>query len=247
MVGLLNSESSLVTFSVVSHGQGSLIEKLFRDMRNWVGVKFEIILTQNIPEDNSYLERFRDLEIFLIENDTPKGFGANHNAAFAKAKGNFFVVLNPDIRASKLDLDPLVTAAKSEGVGACAPAVLSAEGKIEDSARRYPTILRFFTRTFLRLRTVDYEFNSKFVRVDWLAGMFVLFRCEIFKSIGGFDERYYMYLEDADICRRISHRGLDIVVVTDCRVIHDARRASRRNLQHIIWHYRSAFRFLFGY
>ena len=243
----LSSESSFVTFSVVSHGQGNLIHSLLQDMRNWVGVKFEIILTQNISEDNAYLEGFRDLDIFLIINDVPKGFGANHNAAFAKAKGDFFVVLNPDIRASKLDLDPLVTAAKSQGIGACAPVVMSVEGKIEDSARRYPTLLRFFKRTFLKKRSVDYEFTSKLVKVDWIAGMFMVFRREVFKSIGGFDERYYMYLEDADICRRINRCGLDVVVINESSVIHDARRASRRNLQHILWHYRSAFRFLFGF
>lgn len=247
MSDTLNSKSPTVTLSIVSHGQSGLILQLLQDIRNWSGAKFQIIVTHNIPEDSSYLSFFGDLGIYLIINDVPKGFGANHNAAFAKAKGDFFIVLNPDIRANNLDLSPLVEALKSQGIGACAPVVFSAEGKVEDSARRYPTLLRFFKRAFFGMRAADYVFSSKLTRVDWLAGMFVAFRSEVFKSVGCFDERYYMYLEDADLCRRIAQHGLDIVVVQECSVIHNARRASRTNLRHIRWHYRSAFRFLFGF
>ena len=76
--------------------------------------------------------------------------------------------------------------------------------------------------------------------------MFVLFRKEAWESVKGFDERYFMYFEDVDICRRLRRCGWEVKY--DCRVTvqHDAQRASLRNLQHLRWHMRSALRYFTG-
>ncbi len=235
----------LVSLSVVSHGQGRLVESLLRDMRGWTGAQIQIIVTLNIPEDKSFLEPFGDLDITVISNVLPKGFGANHNGAFARAKGGTFIIVNPDIRASELNLGPLLETAASPNVGACAPLVLSVEGNIEDSARRFPTFARLATRVILKKRSVDFDVSARPTAVDWVAGMFVVFRSDVFASIGGFDVRYFMYMEDADICRRLQHRNLRVIVDPRCKVVHEARRASRRDPQHLRWHIRSALRFLF--
>jgi N-acetylglucosaminyl-diphospho-decaprenol L-rhamnosyltransferase len=235
----------VVSLSVVSHGQGHLVEALLKDVRRWTGTRIQIIVTLNIFEDQKFLQSFSDLDIFVISNATPKGFGANHNAAFAQASGEIFVVINPDIRAHELDLGPLVETAASSSVGACAPLVLSVDGKPEDSARRFPTITRLAKRIIFKKRSADFEVSSHPTVVDWVAGMFVVFRSEVFKRVGGFDERYFMYMEDVDICRRLKRHELSVVVDPRCKVIHDARRASRRDPQHLRWHIRSAIRYLF--
>lgn len=241
------SNSPLISLSVVSHGQGSLVQALLRDVQTWPGVRLEVIVTLNIPEDDSFLRYFGDLDLKVIRNARPKGFGANHNGAFARATGDFFIVANPDIRAPHLDLSALIDTARAAGVGACAPLVMSIDGKVEDSARRFPTFGRLAKRAILKIRKADFEAATQPVVVDWVAGMFIVFGREAFQRVGGFDERYFMYMEDADICRRLSRLRLAVIVDPRCKVIHEARRASRRNLQHLRWHLRSAVRFLFHF
>lgn len=242
------SPSPQVTLSIVSHGQGAIIRHLLEDCRSFTGANFEILLTLNIREDRDFYADFTDLSIRVIENEQPKGFGANHNAAFRMSRGEVFMVVNPDIRAPGLDLSHLTSLAEMPGVGACAPRVCGVDGSVEDSARRFPTISRLFARVLFHRRTVDYELSGKTpVAVDWVAGMFVAFNRKAFQQVGGFDDRrFFMYLEDADICRRIGIQGIQVLVNPNVQVIHMAQRASRRNLQHMRWHVVSMMRYLTG-
>ncbi len=86
-------------------------------------------------------------------------------------------------------------------------------------------------------------------RVDWLAGMFVCFDRAAFAQVGGFDEGFFMYLEDADIGRKLARAGYGSYVCTEQFVVHDAQRASKRSLTHLKWHLGSAFRYFgkYGY
>jgi N-acetylglucosaminyl-diphospho-decaprenol L-rhamnosyltransferase len=232
-----------VTFSIVSHGQGDLIRKLLNDIKQCSEVSYEIIVTLNIVEDETFLEEFKDLNILIIRNFFRKGFGENHNFAFRKSKGIYFAVVNPDIRANPLCLRPLLDVMTDRAVGACAPAVYSPEGELEDSSRRFPTFKIFLLRK-LGLHKFDYSIEKAPINVDWVAGMFILFRGEAFAQVDGFDINYFMYLEDADICRRLQRKGFGIVLQPAVSVTHDARRASRKSFQHFAWHLRSALRYL---
>lgn len=236
-----------LSLSIISHGQGHLIKNLLADCRTFSGPSFEILLTLNIPEDKAFIADFRDLPITLIENHHPKGFGDNHNTAFISSHGDIFVVVNPDIRAPRLDLTNLVTLSEQPKVGACAPRVLNTMGTLEDSARRFPTVFRLLNRVLLNRRQADYDLTgSNPITVDWVAGMFVLFPRVAFEAVGGFDTRYFMYMEDADICRRLHRLGYEIWVDCSTSVVHDAQRDSHRSLRHLSWHLRSAIRFLTG-
>lgn len=227
-----------------------MIRHLLSDIQRGVDCSFEIVLTLNVPEDESFLDNFKSLPIRMIRNASPKGFGANHNAAFSASLGRNFVVVNPDIRAKVLSFSPLLRVIDLPRVGACGPVVVSASGTVEDSARRFPSVWRLTKRVIGRLRhkerTPDYTWHNIPLSVDWLAGMFVLFRRDAFAEVGGFDERFFMYLEDADICWRLRVKGWEVRLCPEATVIHDAQRASHRSLQHMTWHLRSAFRYLTG-
>lgn len=238
--------SPLVSLSIVSHGQGILIRDLLSDLCNLSGIPFEIILTLNIPEDEEFLAPFGTLPLRLIRNRVIQGFGANHNAAFAIARGSVFVIVNPDIRASDLTLQPLLDVLDRPNVGACAPVVLSPSGTAEDSVRRFPTLARLSYRLLSRRRRPDYRWGAEPIAVDWTAGMFVAYRSQAFREVDGFDERFFMYLEDADICRRLRAAGWATMLQPACRVVHAAQRESHRSLQHLAWHARSALRYFFG-
>lgn len=235
-----------ITLSIVSHGQATLIRHLLTDLAELSQRNFEVLITVNMPEDESLYQSY-PFPINIIRNKTPKGFGANHNAAFHQSTGNWFFVVNPDIRIRSLDFDELLSTFDNQTVAAVAPLVFSNNGKIEDSARRFPTLIRFAKRIIFRNRTADYEVDKCPYPVDWVAGMFVVFRREAYQKIGGFDDRrFYMYLEDVDICHRLAREEWKVFVNPNVQVIHMAQRASRRNLKHMQWHITSAFRYLTG-
>lgn len=240
------THSAQITLSIVSHGQSSLIRSLLTDLAKQAFDNFEVLITINLPEDESPYQG-HSFPVRIIRNGTPKGFGANHNAAFINSSAQWFAVVNPDIRINFLDLQILLSPFQNQAVAAVAPVVLSSDGKLEDSARRFPTLTRFAKRTLLRQRNADYEVAETPYAVDWVAGMFVVFRREAYQEVGGFDDRrFFMYLEDADICRRLGKIGLQVIVNPNSKVIHMAQRASRRNLKHMRWHAVSAFRYLTG-
>ena len=82
------------------------------------------------------------------------------------------------------------------------------------------------------------------VQVDWVAGMFMLFRSEVFRSIGGFDEAYFLYYEDVDLCRRLHAAGKSVIYNPRVEVVHDARRGSRREFGLMRHHLASMLRYL---
>ena len=110
------------SLSVVSHGQAALVAELLRDVQAHVSGPIEVILTLNIPEALPFSAGDFNFPVRLITNEKPKGFGANHNQAFSASSGEYFVVLNPDIR---LRADPLPALMEVLGgdIGVAAPAL----------------------------------------------------------------------------------------------------------------------------
>lgn len=236
------------SISIVSHNSGKHLVKLFMDLSERFPPQAEVILTINTPEDEFYLNSAVGFPLKIIRNLNPLGFGANHNQAFSFSSGHRFLVVNPDIR---IHGDPWGELDKvfdlNFDVGACVPRVISPTGAIEDSVRHFPTIGKLLKRVVLGIRHPDYISinNLTPIVVDWAGGMFVMFDSASFRSVGGFDTSYFMYLEDADICRRLGVIGKKILWVPSCNVVHDAQRASRKNWQHLCWHARSMVRFIF--
>lgn len=234
------------SLSVVSHGQDHLVRSLLADLALLRPLDFEVLVTVNLANDASEYPS-GPYPVHVTRNAKPLGFGANHNSAFTRANGEFFVVVNPDIRTPGLELALLARCFDDPSMGACAPVVLNSRGEVEDSARRFPTVLGLARRVMLNDRRPDYERTDHPFSVDWLAGMFIVFRRAAFAQAGGFDaRRYFMYYEDVDLCRRLQRLGWSVRVQPATHVIHDAQRASHRNLQHLRWHLTSAVRYLTG-
>lgn len=233
-----------LSLSVVSHGHGEMIAQLFADLEQLdQDVRFEVILTVNSPEPTDYFGN-RGFPLKVIANDSPRGFGANHNAAFRASKGRYFAVVNPDIRLPPLQLQSLCGLLREDkSIGAVGPAVRSSQGVVQDNARRFPNVSRLLRRAISGSRVPDYPVTGGPIIVDWLAGMFVIFRRDAFSQVGGFDERYFMYFEDVDICSRLWSNGWSVVFQPDSSVIHDAQRASHRQFRHLYWHLASAVRY----
>lgn len=233
-----------LTVSIVSHGHHRFVEALLQDLNQVTQVDFEVIITVNVP-DTPVTESGWRFPLQIVHNSRPLGFGANHNAAFARAAGTHFLVLNPDIRLQPEAIALLLGALEDPTVGLCAPVVLNAQGQTEDSVRRFPTAWRLVKRMLTgRHDTMPLQ-PGRLNPVDWVAGMFMLFRREAFAEVKGFDaERFFLYYEDVDICQRLHHKGWQVVVQPAASVVHEAQRSSHRRLKFAIWHATSAARYL---
>lgn len=231
----------MITVSIVSHGHGAMIDRLVSQLQKCPEVR-QIILTLNIPE----LSEIRaDGLVSLIVNSSPKGFGANHNAAFIACRETFYCVLNPDIELSGNPFPALLQCLEDRQVALVAPLILTPDGVVEDSARYFPTLWSLLRKVFVgQDGRYASDLGRPIVFPDWVAGMFMLFRSASFEQLGGFDERYFLYYEDVDICRRIGQAGMQVGLCPSVSAIHDARRDSHRSLPHLRWHLASMTRYL---
>jgi len=229
----------VITVSVVSHAQAGLARRLLDDIASLGRADFQVILTVNVPEAVA-----SGTSAELIHNTEPRGFGANHNAAFRRAKGEYFCVLNPDIRLPRDPFPALLEALREPTVGVVAPRITDPAGATEDSVRRFPTFGSLLRKLFGARPGADYALDNGPVAVDWVGGMFMLFRREAFERVRGFDERFFLYYEDVDICRRLHGAGFRVVATPRAQAVHEAQRASRRNARHMAMHARSMLRYL---
>ncbi len=233
--------------SVVSHGQGKLAKLLLNDLAAHSARMIDVVLTVNIGEKLPFDVKDYSFPIRVIKNPIPKGFGANHNSAFGESRSEYFCVLNPDIRFNSDPFSALLVSLQDDYVGVVAPLVVGTEGIIEDSARRIPTPFRILSKLFIREKKPDYVIGREPVYPDWVAGMFMLFPYQVFERMGGFDERYFLYYEDVDLCSRLRLAGYQIVLIPEVSVVHDARRESHRNFRYLRWHLRSIMRFFLSW
>ena len=248
-----------ITLSIISHEHGLSVERLVEDALTQAGVG-QVILTLNVDESLNLpvTERLQ-----VIRNQEPKGFGVNHNAAFKFCNTPYFCVLNPDIDLSKGVFNALLECIQQTRAAVVAPLVLSPHGEIEDSWRRFPTFIRLACKalghdttlwpqkitqpridTSVLVRPEERNHQHRFVAAnvhwpDWVGGMCMLFDSAAFQALKGFDERFFLYYEDVDICARIWQSGATAVGYAGATITHDARRASHRAWEHTRWHARS--------
>jgi GT2 family glycosyltransferase len=187
-----------------------------------------------------------DDRICIIENIIPQGFGANHNQAFNFCTADLFCIINPDISFQENPFPRLIMSTAVSRAGLVAPVVKNLDGIIEDSVRKFPSPFSIFRRRFF-----GYQDNYVFLEgapdfcPDWVGGMFMLFHASAYDEIKGFDERYFLYVEDVDICTRLWKAGYRVVLCPSVAIFHDARRESHKSWQHLRWHFYSLSRYFF--
>lgn len=238
-----SSSSKIISVSVVSHGQAAITQDLLEDFERMAIPGIEVLFTINIPEALPFDPGAFKFPIKVIRNVTPRGFGANHNAAYQQCNGSHFCVLNPDVRLTENPFPVLLNVLQASNVGVVAPLITDASGVIEDSARKFPTPKKILAKALGRLPKHDYEVTKELIHPDWIAGVFMLFPSRTYAQVGGFDERYFLYYEDVDLCARLRLLGYEIVMCPTVRVIHNARRSSRRSLRYMRWHLASMLTF----
>lgn len=232
----------MICVSIVSHGHGQMVHKLVTQILACPSVG-QLVVTLNIPEDFPILANDR---LLIIQNPIGRGFGANHNAAFEFCRQPYFCVLNPDIELIDDPFPTMIKAFGEDSIGLVAPLIMNASGATEDSMRVFLTPWTLLKR-LIGINDGAYPARQENNCPDWVAGMFMLFRSEAYAKVRGFDERYFMYCEDADICTRLWKVGYKVVGCLSASVIHNAQRASHRSWKHLRSHLRSMIRYFLSH
>jgi GT2 family glycosyltransferase len=234
-----------ISISIVSHRQGPLVKRLLSDLREHCATSLEVVLTVNVGEILPFDAAEFGFPLKIITNASAKGFAANHNAALRHAKAEYFCVLNPDIRLKQDPFPALFAQLGDPKVGVASPLILNPSGEIENSARQFPTLFTILKKALLRRCEQGHEITGAPLFPDWIAGMFMVFRAGVFKALGGFDERYFLYYEDVDLCMRLRHAGFEVVLLPQVSAIHDARRRSHRDPRYLFIHATSLLRYMY--
>ena len=219
-----------VTVSVVSHGQAQLVAQLLSDLDlHCRDVVDKVILTCNLSEPLQFDPSGFGFPVEVLQNAAPMGFGANHNQAFTHCQTEWFLVINPDVRLASNVVSALWGRATHK-TGLLAPLEVLPSGDPADGPRGPITPPELLWRQFFKRPSPSPKDGG------WVKGMFMLLRAQAYRSLTGFDERYFMYCEDFDLCARLMLDGWTVDYHADIPVTHAWQRGSRRTWTHLKHH-----------
>ncbi len=214
------------------------VEALKKSKTNF---EFEIIFCDNASTDDSlqYLKTAAsNSEIVLVEPGKNIGYGSGHNFASKVAKGEYILILNTDITVEEDTLQQLVDYLDvHKDVGMVGPKLMYQSGEVQQSCRRdFKFFDLFIKRTFLRKiwpfkkryeHYIMFDFDhNKEQEVDLITGAFMVMPKKVFDAIGGFDERYFLFMEDFDLCRKTRKAGYKVIYYPTASAMHYHKRLS---------------------
>ena len=232
---MLDLTATIVTFNSDFNKLAKTVETF-----NKCTLSKDLIIHDN-SSDPDYREKLNNLHITKVLDGPNKGFGYGHNRAFEQCvESKYHLILNPDVEIPEGTLEKMIQFMElNPDVGLTSPKILNPDGSIQMLNKRDPSFFNLFARRFLPKSLQDwmpvkkrmdfyimkdkgYESNYE---VPYLSGCFMLFRTEIFKKLQGFDEKFFMYLEDADITRR-SRLVCKCMYFSETSIIHHWERGS---------------------
>ncbi len=204
-------------------------------------VRVETVVVDNASTDGSAgMVRAEFPGVRLIALDENLGYAGGNNCGIAACSGRNVLALNPDTIVKPGALEAIVRKLDADGrVGAVAPKNLREDGRVRPSARRFPTYAamlyrHLFFRGMQPLRGVYYNYRmrdfawDRELPVDQPAGAALAVRRSVLEEVGGWDEGFFMYFEEVDLCRRIKSRGYEIRFVPEAEIIHLGGRSTRQ-------------------
>ncbi len=219
---------------------------------------FEFIAVDNAstePMSIGYLEQAaKEGLVKLVKSPKNLGFGGGNNFGAANARGKYILIMNPDIFVNEDSVGKMISYIESHrDVGILAPKLVYPDGQVQDSCRR---LMKFrdlvIKRTPLRLlpglskRVEKYtmqDFNHNEIQeVDLLVGACLLLPSDLYREIGGFDERYFLFMEDFDLCRTVRKAGRKVIYYPEVAVTHNHKRLSGGSIlklltRKVFWHH----------
>jgi N-acetylglucosaminyl-diphospho-decaprenol L-rhamnosyltransferase len=209
----------------------------------------EIIIVDNPPEAEFIpLPCSGTLIIRRIATQKQIGFSKAANLGAAQARGEYLLFLNPDVILAESAIEQLYQSCLNlDRAGVVGGSLINPDGTWQPSYRRFPTvrnllfsrgsILRHFSRKSNSYILPRYDVSTA---VDWLAAAMIIIPRGVFNSVSGFDEGYYLYLEDTDLCYRVSRAGYQNYYVPSASGVHKWGASTRYyRFSRIVWHHHS--------
>ncbi|OOG36368.1 glycosyltransferase family 2 protein [Rhodanobacter sp. C05] len=227
--------SLAISVIVVSADSGPMLRECVRQLLT-SNLSLELILVDNASRDGvpAAIERAyaHDARLKVIYNHRNLGFGPAVNLAAKQAKGQAFLVLNPDCQLQEGDLHRLLTVlANKPKAGVIGAVVCDADGRPDPASwRRDPLLHRALNSMLGRAGehvNMDAEIPAEVIEAEAISGAVMLMPRAMFQRLGGFDEDYFLHCEDLDLCRRVRDLGYQVLLAGDVRVAHGKGSSSR--------------------
>ncbi len=235
----------MLSIIIVNWNVRPLLEKcLFSILKNTQGLDYEIIVVDNNSTDGSreFLSQFRvsGLRFKVILNSQNNGFAKANNQGIKRTRGEFILLLNPDTEVYQGTLQKTVSfMQKNSDCGILGCQLVGSDDVIQPSVRSFPTVgshLMIFLKLqylFPRAKVLRDYFQSDFdyyqlAEVDQVMGAFFMTRREVLDRIGLLDERFFLWFEEVDFCKRVKDAGWKIIYNPETRILHrDSRSFSQ--------------------
>lgn len=242
-----------VTGSIVTFNNMKTIDKTLETLFEFTkDIDFKLYVVDNVSSDGTpeYIEEHYP-QVELIRMDKNIGFGAGHNVAIKKVSSQYHAVINPDlvfVENAVKDMADYMD--ENTDIGLLSPRICFPDGKDQILGKRNPHLKYLFasrlrgeepSKLLKEYAMLDCDL-SKPVDIENATGCFMLFRTEVLKRIGGFDERYFMYFEDSDITRTVK-KVSRAVYYPYSTVSHVWGRESKRNRRLMIIHIQSMLKY----
>lgn len=236
-----------VSVLIVSYDTSDLLRRCLASLAD----ADEIVVVDNGSSDGSVeMARHEFPDVVLVASGVNRGFGAGVNEAARHATSDCFLLLNPDAQIGPGSLPQMVELlAQRPGAGAIGFRQVDAAGVFQLSFGPAPSLLLEFVRMVVQRRLdrgdvrlarfIDHCF-SRPCRVPWVTGSSLLLRREAFEAVGGFDEGYFLYFEDADVCQRLSSRVGPIWYDPTVTVVHHRGASAVGRRREVMRHYRAS-------
>jgi GT2 family glycosyltransferase len=219
---------------------------------------------------DSFLEVSVEKKLYLVDNSSQKvlqnyfkhpeieyifvgkniGFGKAHNLILDKINSTFHLILNPDVEFSSEVISVLIDELTSRPeVSFVTPKVVYPNKEIQYICRKYPTFFDLVNRKLFFLKSLinNSEYRNKDLEKsfypEFIHGCFMFFKTADLKKIEGFDSRYFLYMEDADICRKIDVTGKKKLYYPHVEITHQYRRGSSKSIKLFFYHLVSSFKY----
>jgi len=213
--------SNILSIIIVNYRSEKYLEKCLSSIYGVWGHDLEMIIVNNDVTESlqGIIEKFPAVKI--IEQKENVGFGRAHNAGSKIAQGKYLLFLNPDTIVLNDAVDILNKFEQDDGVGIIGAKLVNAEGKNQAWSVGYEITLWNIVKNklgFLKGRNVWEATQTQ--EVEWTSGGSMFIRKEVFESVGGFDEKFFLYFEDMDLCKRVRNFGKKVLYFPSVQIEH---------------------------
>ena len=241
-----------VSAVVVSYNVRDLLLKCIASLRA-DGIEHIVVVDNASVDGSAEAARAADVEVVALGRNV--GFGGGANCGVRRTSTPYVVICNPD-----LEVEPGTNKALAEvldherDVAVVAPRIETPDGRLYPSARTFPDMGDAVGHAFLQFVWRENPFSRRYKMldwdhaaacdVDWVAGTYMVVRRSAWDVVGGFDERFFMYLEDVDLCWRLRGGGWRTRYEPSARVVHAIGRSTDQTPYRMIAeHHRSLLRY----